>query len=110
MTIDQTEAFDAVEKINQELFDKYFKLDKKDPFKDWLSLKPILSITFADDMIFISLSLASEAELSLPEIYIYSSVNDDRIFYEKSNKYETFYKFIKRKFLIIKQELNNIKL
>jgi len=105
MTQDQKEAFDAVQRINQELYEKYKLLSKKDE-----SSMPILSITFADSMIFISISLVSTDSLDLPEINLYSSVNDDRIYYEKSNKYETFYKFIKRKFNLIKKEIYNIKL
>ena len=34
----------------------------------------------------------------------------DRIYYEKGDKYETYYKFIKRKFLEIKENINKIKL
>jgi hypothetical protein len=108
MTQDQKEAFDAVKKINQELYEKYKLLNEKDKLgKDWLSFMPILSITFADTMIFISISLIST---DLPEINLYSSINDGRIYYEKSNKYETFYKFIKRKFNLIKKEICSIKL
>ena len=101
MTTEQLEAFDAVQKINEELYAKYSKIDKLDEY-------PILSITFADNMTFISLSPSSI--INLPEIHLYNSVNDDRIFYEKSNKYETFYKFIKRKFILVKEEIYAIKL
>jgi len=46
----------------------------------------------------------------IPEITIYHSENDERIFYEKGNRYETFYKYIKRKFMEIKNEIYSIKL
>lgn len=98
MTNEQKEAFDAVNKINDELYKKYGK-------KDTL---PMLSISLANEMFFISLCIPSE--IYLPEIQLYHSVNDDRIYYEKSDKYETFYKLIKRKFLQVKSELNAIKL
>jgi hypothetical protein len=110
MTEDQKEAFDAVQRINQELYEKYKLLSEKDKSKDWLSFIPILSVLFADSMIFISISLVSTDSLNLPEINLYSSINDDRIYYEKSNSYETFYKFIKRKFKLIKEEIYSIKL
>jgi hypothetical protein len=58
---------------------------------------------------FISLTIPSEKNI-IPEIQIYHSEDNDRIFYEKSNKYETYYKFIKRKFIEIKKEINSIKL
>jgi hypothetical protein len=110
MTQEQTEAFDAVERINDELFKKYNKLDEKDAFKDWIAKMPILSVTVAGNYLFIGLSIPSSAVCVLPEITIYSSENNDRVFYEKSNKYETFYKFIKRKFIEIKEEIYSVKL
>ena len=70
---------------------------------------PILSITLANSHIFISLNLQS-SNLEMPEIKLYNSYNNDRIYYEKQDKYESFYKFIKRKFLAVKSEINNIKL
>jgi hypothetical protein len=109
MTTEQQEAFDAVEKINEELFEKYDKLNIVDNYKDWISAMPILSITFAGMYMFISLSIPSVKNI-MPEIQIYNSEDNDRIFYEKSNKYETYYKFIKRKFIEIKKEINSIKL
>lgn len=110
MTQEQTEAFDAVERINCELFKKYNKLDEKDAFKDWIAKMPILSVTVAGNYLFIGLSIQSSDVCVLPEITIYNSENNDRVFYEKSNKYETFYKFIKRKFIEIKEEIYSVKL
>lgn len=110
LTKNQKEAFEAVDKINQELYNKYKKLDDDDLYKDWLCLQPLLSITFADDMVLINLSIPSFIELSLPEINIYCSEQDDRIYYEKSDKYENFYPYIKRKFREIKEEIYSIKL
>lgn len=103
MTEEQKEAFEAVEKINDELFEKYNKLNRID-------MMPILSITFAGSYLFIGLTLISTNECDLPELRIYHSENNDRIYYEKSNKYESFYRFIKRKFLEIKEEINSVKL
>ena len=103
MTEKQKDALGAVEKINDELYDKY---RKKGICRDDI---PALSITFSNDMLFISLSIMSE-KLDVPDIHLYSSVNDDRIYYEKSDKYETFYKLIKRKFIEIKEEIYSVKL
>jgi hypothetical protein len=102
MTPEQQEAFEAVKKINEELYEKW-------KLKD-ISLMPVLSITFANEMFFISLSIVSTEKLDIPELHLYGSPIDDRIFYEKSNKYETFYKLIKRKFIEIKEEIYSIKL
>lgn len=99
MTQEQKEAFKAVEKINEENFCKY-----------GADAMPILSITFADYMTFISLSIPSKMSTDIPEIHLYNSENDDRKFFEKSNKYESFYKFIKRKFIEIKEEIYSVKL
>lgn len=110
MSEDQAEAFVAVEKINDELFQKYDKRNEKDPRKDWLSKMPVLSVTFAGGYLFISLSIPSSDTCVLPEISIYNSENNDRLFYENRNKYESYYNFIKRKFNEIKEELNAVKL
>ena len=110
MTEEQKEAFEDVEKINAEIFKKYDKLNQKDDYVDWISKMPIVSITVAGNYMFIGLSLQSTKTCSLPEITIYNSEDNDRIFYEKGNKYETFYKFIKRKFIEIKEEIYSVKL
>ncbi len=111
MTKEQKEAFEAVEKINEEIYERYEKLDQEDSFKDWISRMPILSITFAGTYMFIGLSLSSQSDL--PEFNIYNSEYDDRIFDEGKNEYEMFYNFIKRKFIEIKaemEEFNSIEL
>jgi len=108
MTQEQKEILNAVDKINEELFEKYNKKDKEDKFNDWIELMPILSFTFADAYSHISISIPSEYEPQ--EIHLYNSENNDRIYYEKTNKDETFYKLIKRKFLEVKDNLNIIKL
>lgn len=110
MTDKQQEAFNAVSKINEELTKKYLKKHEKDPYNDWLSYTPVLSVMFANDMVFINLSIPSDFEINLPEISIYSSLTDDRIYYENVDRYETFYKLIKRKFLLIKETINKVKL
>lgn len=104
MTMDQKLAYDAVEKINSEIKYKWNKANKD---KDFM---PIVSITFADTMFFIGMSIPSYFSLDLPEIHLYNSVNSDRIYYEKSDTYESFYKLIKRKYLMVKDELNKVKL
>lgn len=101
MTQEQQEAFGAVEKINEELFNKYNK-------KNNLDNLPTVSITFADRYMFIGLSIPST--IDLPEISLYSSENNNRIYYEKGDKYETFYKYIKRRFLEVKEEIYSVKL
>lgn len=101
MNILQKEALDAVEKINCELYDKY---------SDRIDDMPILCVTIAGEYTFISLSIPSKANVNLPEIHLFNSENDDRIYYEESDKYESLYKLIKRKFIEIKKEIYNTKL
>lgn len=72
------EITEAVDKINDELYNKYSKKDK-------LDYLPILSYSFGQNYSSITLSIASEN--CLPEFSIWFSEKDDRIFYEKSNKY-----------------------
>jgi len=110
MTKEQNEAFKAVEKINEELYKKYSKKNPKNFNYDSLDKMPIISITVAGVYMFIGISIPSSDVCTIPEISIYHSENNDRIFYEKGNTYETFYKFIKRKFIEIKEELYAIKL
>lgn len=101
ITEEQKEAFEAVEKINEELFE-YFDN------KLMLNNQPILSITFADYITLIGLSIPLTST-SL-EINIYKSEDDDRIYDEENDEYEKFYPFIKRKFNEIKEEISLIKL
>lgn len=110
MTIDQKEAYDAVEKINDELYKKYSKKDPENFNYDSLFKMPIVGITFAGVYMLITLSIPSSDVCSIPEITLYNSEDNDRVFYEKSNKYETYYKFIKRKFIEVKEEIYSIKL
>jgi hypothetical protein len=104
MTFEQKEAFNAVQRINDELMKKYSSKDKD------IDYMPQLSVMFVNTMIFISLSIPSDMSVQLPEIPIYSSIHDDRIYYEKSDKYETFYKCIKRKFIEVKTAIYETKL
>lgn len=101
MTEEQKEAFEAVEKINEELFE-YFDN------KLMLNNQPILTITFAEYMTLIGLSVPLTST-SL-DINIYNSVDDDRIYDEENDEYEKFYPFIKRKFNEIKEEISLINL
>lgn len=93
----EKEALTAIKEINEELFKK----NKN---------KGSLSVTISDDYLAINFHPTWVAPVILPQIHIWDSENDDRIYYEKSDKYETFYKLIKRKFLLIKRQLNDIKL
>ena len=101
MTEEQKEAFEAVEKINEELFEYFAN-------KLMLNNQPILTITFAEYMTLIGLSIPLTST-SL-EIDIYNSEDDDRIYDEENDEYEKFYPFIKRKFNEIKEELSLINL
>jgi len=107
---EQKKAFDAVQKINNELYQKYSKKDPDNCNYDSLDKMPMLSITFANNYTFITLAIPSTNTLHIPELHIYNSEADDRIYYEKSDRYETYYKYIKRKFIEIKNEIYSIKL
>lgn len=102
MTQEQKDALETVEKINDELYEKYC-VNGGD-----CESSPILTITIADFMFFINLSIPSE--MDIPEFHIYNSEDDDRIYYEEDDEYESFYHFIKRKFETIKCEINKIEL
>lgn len=89
----RNQILEAIDRINSELNLKY-KYDN-----------PILSMVIADRYTFINISLNN-----LPEFNIWYSEEDDRKYYEKSDKYENFYPFIKRKFRKIKEDINKYKL
>ena len=93
---DQLNALEASQKINNELSDKV----------GWDSENlPHISVTICSCYLFITINIGN------CEFEIYNSAQEEsRIFYEKSNKYEEFYSFIKRRFREIKEELNQIRL
>lgn len=103
MTEEQKEAFEAVEKINEELFE-YFDN------KLMLNNQPILSIIFAEYMTLIGLSIPLTSTSTSLYINIYNSVDDDRKYDYENDEYEKFYPFIKRKFNEIKEEISLINL
>lgn len=110
MTELQKEAYDAVVKINAELYKKYSKPNTKNFNYNSLDSMPILSVVFSNNYTFITLNIPSTEGCIIPEIPLYSSISDDRIYYEKSDKYESFYKYIKRKFIEVKEEIYSVKL
>jgi hypothetical protein len=106
MTDKQQEAFSAVQLINEELWKKYDKKHRNDAFVDWHSRCPTFICLLGQEHVAINVSIPDFIEIQL-----YSSWTEEkRIYYEKSDKYETFYKFIKRRFREIKEELNAIKI
>jgi hypothetical protein len=93
---EQINAIKAVQKINNEMYDK----------EGWENHDTLLSITICSYMFSITLNVNKING----EFDIYNSGNDDRIYYEKSNKYEEWYSYIKRKFRELKIDLDDIKL
>lgn len=92
----QLGALKAVQRINNEMHDKV----------GWEYHDTLLSISICSYYFFITLNINK----ANAEIVIYNSEEDDRLYYEKSDKYEEWYSYIKRKFRDIKSEINNIKL
>lgn len=94
----QMEALEAARKINNELHDKYgWDFDKLIVAVEIVSFHFFIKIYYLDTIIAVYSSVNSAA-------------NNGRIYYEKSDKYEEFYSFIKRKFREFKQESSKIKL
>jgi hypothetical protein len=108
ITDTEKEIIEAVDKVNDDFYKRYKKLDHNDRFKDWFSVMPVVSITFAGYYTLINIHTSSER---FPlEIPIWCSEDDDRNFDEDKNEYEDWYKFIKRKFSDFKKEIKTIKL
>lgn len=94
---DQLKCLKAVQKINNELHDK----------EGWENHNTLLSISICSYFYAVTINLNS----CNTEITLFNSNNDDtRIFYEKADKYEEWYTFLKRKFREIKTEIETIKL
>ena len=94
LTDKQKGALEAIHKINNEMYDKV----------GWENHNVLLSIDICSWYFLVYI------ESTNFKINLYNSEQDDRIYYEKSDKYEEWYSFLKRKFREIKQELQHIKL
>lgn len=101
MTEKEHAIYDAVQRINDELDKKWSKRGH--------DMQPIVSCVFGSHVQAIDIHLSSSA-IKFQSINLWCSVDDDRIYYEKSDKYETWYQLIKRKWRQAKEEVNMIKL
>ena len=93
---DQRDCLIAIQKINNEMHDK----------EGWESHDTLLSMSICSYMFFVSININK----ANTEIKLFSSEDNDRVFYEQSNKYEEWYSYIKRKYREAKLTLNKIKL
>jgi hypothetical protein len=96
ISVDQMACLEAVQRLNNELHDK-FGWDNPD--------LPIISMRIARYHYEVSITLYNSLE-----IVLFNSSENDRIYYEKPDKYENFYPYLKRKFRETKQYINQIKL
>lgn len=96
----------VVEKLNDEMADK---------MGDWRLVEsaPTISLTIVPPskkwgiIGFVAINLTIETG---QEFQLYNSVDDDRAYYEKSDTYESWYKYIKRKWKQQRESYVNIKL
>jgi len=89
--------------LNDILYEKYSTSKNLD-----IDYLPIFSITFAAHYFFISLSIPGAHEGQ--EFHIYSSENNDRMYDEDTDSYESFEVFIRRKLDEITYDINKIKI
>jgi len=92
---EQKALIEACNRINNEMHDK----------QGWRNHDVFVSCTFASCYIIINMTIN---QIELP-LYC-SANNDDRIYYEKSDKYENWYPYIKRKFREVKEQIYDVKL
>ncbi|MFW6247051.1 MAG: hypothetical protein ACOC22_02650 [bacterium] len=106
------ELLEAVQKINNELYKKYNKWDEQDLYTDWISRMPQLNFLHNSIMNAVSLSIPTTVneDVEVPEILLYDDATTERIYYEQSDKYETYYSCIKRRFREYKEQINSVKL
>lgn len=93
---EQQKCIEAVQRINNEMHEK----------EGWQEHDTLLSVTICSYHFFVCLDINN----ANAKIDLYNSSNDDRIYYEKSDKYEEFYSFLKRKYREAKDIINEIKL
>lgn len=93
-----SEVRDGVRKVNQKFYKKY----------GWQS-HPRVSLTVLETHM---LTFRIDIHIYGQSLHIYDSYEgiNGPLYYEKSDKYETYFAFIKRRFLEIKEELNQIKI
>jgi len=102
MTTEQQDVLQAVEQLNDELYIKYL---------DNVSLNaPVIAVTFIGDIFAVTINLVNYENINIPEFQLFNSVENDRIFYESTNEYETYYHFIIRKYNEIQNEICKYKL
>jgi len=97
---DQEDALDAVEKINDKLYEKYKKNDN-------LDYLPILSVVIANHYFFIDISIPDD--YNPQEIKLFNSENNDRIYYDSTDTHESFYKLLQRKYKELREEIYYVK-
>lgn len=90
----QKGALDAVQRINNEMYGKV----------GWENHNILLGIDICSWYFLVYIESINF------RVTLYNSEQDDRIYYGKSDKYEEWYSFLKRKFRDFKKELENIKL
>jgi hypothetical protein len=92
----QLQCLKAVQKINNEMYNK----------EGWRSHDTLLNITICSWYFAVSININK----ANTEIQLFNSEQDDRIYYELSDKYEEFYSYLKRKYREAKEIVNDIKL
>ena len=93
---EQHNCIGAVQRINNEMHDK----------EGWENHDTLLSVCMCGYYFFVTLNINK----ANAEITLFNSSNDDRIYYEKSDKYEEFYSYLKRKYRETKDIISEIKL
>lgn len=91
------EVIEAVDKINNKIESKYLKCDNLDYMPELYYLK---SPNFMAVEIMIP---------DCPSIGLWNSETTERIYYEKSDKYESMYKCLQRLFREYKEKINSVK-
>lgn len=92
------EECDAVQRINEELYEKHQLADG--------GTKIALGITVIDFFCEIKIYFFEENI----ELLLYNSENNDRIYNDKSDEYESIYVYLKRKFKELKKLINSVKM
>lgn len=96
LSIEQQKCVEAVQRINNKMHDK----------EGWQNHDTLLDISICGFHYAVDMYIGK----ANVKINLFNSGNDNRIFYEKSNKYEEWYTYLKRMYREAKTILNDIKL
>ncbi len=108
ITGEEAEIRAAVDKINDKIYKKYEKLGSGDEFNHWFNLMPAIVVTSTGYITAVSVSIPTE-DIPPIEIHLFHTEDNDRIYYEGTDTYESWFKYTQRKWRDVKNVIGFVK-